>query len=375
MQQPRSTYRFIVSGGGTGGHIFPAISIARALEAAAPGAELLFVGAQGRMEMERVPAAGYAIEGLWISGIQRSTSLKNLSFPLKLWASVRKSLRILRRFQPDAVIGVGGFASGPLLYAAQIKGIPTFIQEQNAYAGLTNKWLAGKVKRAYVAYEGMERYFPADRIRLTGNPIRQDLFNLTHQAPEAMAHFGLQVNRPVMLVLGGSLGARTLNHSTRDALQVLADAGVQLIWQTGKAFAAEAAEAISAHPGVGFYTSPFLERMDWAFSTANLIISRAGAGTISELAVVGKPVILVPSPFVAEDHQTKNAEALARQGAALLVRDADAAQQLMPKALELLKDEVAQASLSTALRGFDRRDAAAHIAEDILQYLRKEGQQ
>lgn len=374
MQAAKATYRFIVSGGGTGGHIFPAISIARALEAAAPGAELLFVGAQGRMEMERVPAAGYKIEGLWISGIQRSTSLKNLSFPLKLWASVQKSLRILRRFQPDAVIGVGGFASGPLLYAAQLKGIPTFIQEQNAYAGLTNKWLAGKVKRAYVAYEGMERYFPADRIRITGNPIRQDLFNLPHQNPVAMAHFGLRADRPVLLVIGGSLGARTLNHSTRDGLSALAAAGVQLIWQTGKAFAAEAAAAVAKHPEAGFYTSPFLERMDWAYSAADLIISRAGAGTISELAVVGKPVILVPSPHVAEDHQSKNAQALAARGAAWVVRDTDAAQQLVAKGLALLDDEAAQAGLRSALQAFDRRNAAAQIAADILQYLGKEGQ-
>ncbi len=374
MQPAKATYRFIVSGGGTGGHIFPAISIARALEAAAPGAELLFVGAQGRMEMERVPAAGYKIEGLWISGIQRSTSVKNLSFPLKLWASVQKSLRILRRFQPDAVIGVGGFASGPLLYAAQLKGIPTFIQEQNAYAGLTNKWLAGKVKRAYVAYEGMERYFPADRIRITGNPIRQDLFNLTHQNPDAMAYFGLRADRPVLLVIGGSLGARTLNHSTRDGLSALAAAGVQLIWQTGKAFADEAAAAVATHPEAGFYTSPFLERMDWAYSAADLIISRAGAGTISELAVVGKPVILVPSPHVAEDHQTKNAQALGARGAAWVVRDAAAAQELVAKGLELLQDKAAQAELRSALRAFDRRNAAAQIAEDILQYLGKEGQ-
>lgn len=373
MQPAKATYRFIVSGGGTGGHIFPAISIARALEAAAPGAELLFVGAQGRMEMERVPAAGYKIEGLWISGIQRSTSVKNLSFPLKLWASVQKSLRILRRFQPDAVIGVGGFASGPLLYAAQLKGIPTFIQEQNAYAGLTNKWLAGKVKRAYVAYEGMERYFPADRIRITGNPIRQDLFNLSHQNPVALAHFGLRADHPVLLVIGGSLGARTLNHSTRDGLSALAAAGVQLIWQTGKAFAAEAAAAVAKHPEAGFYTSPFLERMDWAYSAADLIISRAGAGTISELAVVGKPVILVPSPHVAEDHQTKNAQALTARGAAWVVRDADAARELLAKGLELLNDAAAQAGLRSALQVFDRRNAAAQIADDILEYLGKEG--
>ncbi|MFN3529266.1 MAG: undecaprenyldiphospho-muramoylpentapeptide beta-N-acetylglucosaminyltransferase [Bacteroidia bacterium] len=370
MQQPERPYRFIISGGGTGGHIFPAISIARALEAAVPGCEILFVGARGRMEMERVPAAGYKIEGLWISGIQRSLNAQNLAFPFKVLASVNKSLGILRRFKPDAVIGVGGYASGPLLYAAQIKRVPSFIQEQNAYAGLTNKLLAGKVKRAYVAYEGMERYFPSERIMLTGNPIRQDLVQLPHKSAEALQAFGLAADKAVVLVLGGSLGARSLNQSTRDGLGALQQAGVQLIWQTGKAFADEAASAVAGKEG--FYTAAFIHRMDLAYGAADLIVSRAGAGTISELAVIGKPVVLVPSPYVAEDHQTKNAQALAQKGAAVLVKDHEAGDKLIDTALQLLADGPQQQRLKQALAAFDKRDAARQIADDILKTIGKE---
>jgi UDP-N-acetylglucosamine--N-acetylmuramyl-(pentapeptide) pyrophosphoryl-undecaprenol N-acetylglucosamine transferase len=373
MQSPKSIQRFIISGGGTGGHIFPAISIARALEQAAPGCELLFVGAQGRMEMERVPAAGYRIEGLPISGIQRSLSLQNLKFPFRLLASLWQARGIVRRFKPHAVVGVGGYASGPLLYAAQWQGIPTFIQEQNAYAGLTNKWLAGRVKRAYVAYEGMERYFPAGCIQITGNPIRQDLFSLKHQSAESLSHFKLTAGNPVVLVLGGSLGARMLNHSTRSALPLLAKAGVQLIWQTGKSFAPEAAAALQAEAELSGWTGAFIDRMDLAYSAADLIISRAGAGTISELAVVGKPVVLVPSPHVAEDHQTKNALALTSKQAALLVRDAEAGDKLYKQVIELLNNADLQQSLRSNLVAFDRRNAASEIAADILKTIETGG--
>ena len=362
-----------MSGGGTGGHIFPAISIARALEAAVPGCEVLFVGAKGRMEMERVPAAGYRIIGLPITGIQRSLSAQNLLFPIRLLKSLWQASRIVNSFSPDAVVGVGGYASGPLLFAAQLKGIPTFIQEQNAYAGLTNKWLAGRLRKAYVAYEGMDAYFPTDRVVLTGNPIRQDLFALPHQSSESLSAFGLSAGKPVLLVIGGSLGARTLNESVHAGLQALVAAGVQLIWQTGKSYAHKAAEAVSPYQGMGIFTAPFIDRMDLAFSAANLVVSRAGAGTISELAVVGKPVILVPSPHVAEDHQTKNAKALAMRNAAILISDDAAREELMGSALRLLKDVDACNRLSAQLKQFDRRNAAAEIAADILNEIAKGG--
>jgi UDP-N-acetylglucosamine--N-acetylmuramyl-(pentapeptide) pyrophosphoryl-undecaprenol N-acetylglucosamine transferase len=279
MQPHKGTYRLILSGGGTGGHLFPAIAIANALKAAQPDCDILFVGAQGRMEMERVPKAGYKIEGLWISGIQRSLSIQNLLFPVKLLSSLVKSLNILRSFRPHAVIGVGGYASGPVLLAAQWSRVPTFIQEQNAHAGVTNKGLAKGVMQAYVAYSGMEKYFPADKITLSGNPIRQDLFDLEAKRNEALAYFGLDATKAVLLVVGGSLGARTINRAVLAGLDALAQAGIQLIWQTGKNFAPEAAAAVSGKTGI--WTAPFIERMDLAFAAATVIVSRAGAGTIS----------------------------------------------------------------------------------------------
>lgn len=369
MSQPKRPYRFIISGGGTGGHIFPAISIANALQAAAPGCELLFVGALGRMEMERVPLAGYKIEGLWISGIQRRLTAQNLLFPVKVGSSLWQSQRIIRQFKPDAVVGVGGYASGPLLFMAQLLGIPSFIQEQNAYAGLTNKLLANRVKRVYVAYPHMERYFKADKIQLTGNPIRDQIKNNTADRNEALSFFGLVPNKPVLLVLGGSLGARTLNRSLVAGMQELAKNNVQLIWQTGAGFAKEARERIAPFAKDGFYTSDFINRMDLAFSAADIIVSRAGAGTISELAVVGKPVILVPSPHVAEDHQTKNALALSNQEAALLVRDEASEQVLINAVIELLHDQPRQARMRAQIATFARARAAEEIAEDILAYL------
>ncbi|MDP2188783.1 MAG: undecaprenyldiphospho-muramoylpentapeptide beta-N-acetylglucosaminyltransferase [Sphingobacteriaceae bacterium] len=369
MSQPKRPYRFIISGGGTGGHIFPAISIANALQAAAPGTELLFVGALGRMEMERVPLAGYKIEGLWISGIQRSLSAQNLLFPFKVLSSLWKSIRIIRNFKPDAVVGVGGYASGPLLFMAQLLGIPSFIQEQNAYAGLTNKLLAGRVKRAYVAYPDMERYFKADKIQITGNPIREVIKNIPADRSEALAFFGLEPGKPILLVLGGSLGARTLNRSLVAGMPALAKNNVQLIWQTGAGFAKEARERIAPFAKDGFYTSDFINRMDLAFSAADIIVSRAGAGTISELAVVGKPVILVPSPHVAEDHQTKNALALSNQDAAMLVRDEAAEKVLIDAVIDLLHDQPRQQRMSAQIGTFARARAAEEIAEDMLAYV------
>lgn len=370
MQPHKGTYRFILSGGGTGGHLFPAIAIANALKAAQPDCEILFVGAQGRMEMERVPKAGYKIEGLWISGIQRSLTVQNLLFPVKLLASLVKSLNILRSFRPHAVIGVGGYASGPVLLAAQWSRIPTFIQEQNAHAGVTNKGLAKGVMQAYVAYSGMEKYFPADKITLSGNPIRQDLFALDMKKKEAFTFFGLDASKPVLLVVGGSLGARTINRALFAGLEQLSAAGIQLIWQTGKSFAPEAEAAVKNY--LGMWTGAFIERMDLAFAAANCIVSRAGAGTISELAVVAKPVILVPSPNVAEDHQTKNALALSTQGAALLIKDNEAATTLVGAAINLLKDDAQKQQLSAAILTFDKRNAAAEIAADILKRIGRE---
>jgi UDP-N-acetylglucosamine--N-acetylmuramyl-(pentapeptide) pyrophosphoryl-undecaprenol N-acetylglucosamine transferase len=369
MQPHKGTYRFILSGGGTGGHLFPAIAIANALQAAQPDCEILFVGAQGRMEMERVPKAGFKIEGLWISGIQRSLSIQNLLFPVKLMASLVKSLNILRSFRPHAVIGVGGYASGPVLLAAQWSRIPTFIQEQNAHAGVTNKGLAKGVMQAYVAYDGMEKYFPADKITCSGNPIRQDLFALESKKEEALAAFGLNPNQPVLLVVGGSLGARTINRALAAGLDQLAKAGIQLIWQTGKAFAPEAEAAVKNYAGM--WTGAFIERMDLAFAAATSIVSRAGAGTLSELAVVGKAVILVPSPNVAEDHQTKNALALSSAAAAILVKDKEAATALVEQAIALLADGSLQQQLAKAIATFDKRHAAADIAADILKRIGK----
>jgi len=369
MSQSKRPYRFIISGGGTGGHIFPAISIANALQAAAPGSELLFVGALGRMEMERVPQAGFKIEGLWISGIQRSLSAQNLLFPVKVLSSLVQAFRILRRFKPDAAVGVGGYASGPLLFMAQLLGIPSFIQEQNAYAGLTNKLLAGRVKRAFVAYPNMERYFKADKIQITGNPIREVIKNIPTDRSEALAFFGLEPGKPVLLVLGGSLGARTLNRSLVAGMPALAKNNLQLIWQTGAGFAKEARHRLAPFAKDGFFTSDFIHRMDLAFCAADLIVSRAGAGTISELAVVGKPVILVPSPHVAEDHQTKNALALSNQDAALLVRDEAAEEVLINTVIELLRDQPLQKRMCAQIDTFARANAAEEIAADILAFV------
>lgn len=371
MQPFKGPYRFIISGGGTGGHLFPALAIAQALQQEVPGCEIRFVGAKGRMEMERVPKAGFAIDGLWISGIQRKLSLDNLAFPIKLIASLVKSLDILRRFKPHAVIGVGGYASGPVLLAAQWSRIPTFIQEQNAHAGITNKALAKGVMQAYVAYAGMEKYFPADKITLTGNPIRQDLFDLESKRAEALSHFGLTDNKPTLLVVGGSLGARTINQAIDAGLEKLSAAGFQLLWQTGKYYAEKASLRCASFENA--HTMPFIERMDLAFAAADLIVSRAGAGTLSELAVVGKAAILVPSPNVAEDHQTKNALALSSEGAALLVKDSEAAQNLVPAICQLQQDTDACARMQLAIRKFDRRHAAQAIAHDIVQRLNPEG--
>ena len=364
-----STYRFIISGGGTGGHIFPAISIANELKARYPGCDILFVGALGRMEMERVPQAGYPIEGLPVQGFDRKRLWRNFKVLVNLVRSTRRARRIVRDFRPHVAIGVGGYASAPTLKAAAEQGVPCLLQEQNSYAGVTNQLLASKAARICVAYEGMERFFPKDKIVLTGNPVRQDLFRTAPRAPEAYEYFGLDPAKPVLLVVGGSLGARTLNRSVMGHLDELAQSGVQLVWQTGKFYIDEARRAAAPHARPGLVVTDFVARMDYAYAVADLVVSRAGAGSISELCLLAKPVILVPSPNVAEDHQTKNAQALVRHDAAVMIPDADAPDRLVPEALALVADRARLADLSAHIATLAQHDSAARIADEVARLL------
>jgi UDP-N-acetylglucosamine--N-acetylmuramyl-(pentapeptide) pyrophosphoryl-undecaprenol N-acetylglucosamine transferase len=361
--------RIIISGGGTGGHIFPAVAIANALKKLDPATEILFVGANGRMEMDKVPAAGYKIIGLDIQGIQRKAIWKNILFPIKLIASVSKAVGIINSFKPDAAVGVGGYASGPLLYAASMKGIPTLIQEQNSYAGITNKWLSKKAEKICVAFDGMDKFFPADKIVKTGNPVRRQSVDTTGKKEEALKEFNLLPNKKTILVTGGSLGARTLNHSLLADLDKLIAVDVQLIWQTGKVYYKGIMEKLgdNYHPNIRILE--FLNRMDLAYAAADMIISRAGAGTIAELCIIGKPVILVPSPNVAEDHQTKNALALVQTNAAVFVTDKDAETTLIPKALELLKDKDQQETLSANISKLALPSADEVIAQHVIDMI------
>lgn len=363
--------KIIISGGGTGGHIFPAIAIANALKRIDPATEILFVGANGRMEMEKVPAAGYKIIGLDIQGIQRGSILKNLLLPFKLVGSVLKALQIVKEFKPDVAVGVGGYASGPLLYAASVRGVPTLIQEQNSYAGVTNKRLGKRAAKICVAFDGMEQFFPADKIIKTGNPIRKESVNMAGKREEAAQVFNLSPDKPTILVTGGSLGARTLNQSLMAGLQQIIDADVQLVWQTGKFYYKNITEQLGTNPHPNICVLEFLNRMDLAYAMADVIISRAGAGTIAELCVVKKPVILVPSPNVAEDHQTKNAMALVNEKAALFVADRDAEAQLVPQALELLNNKAQQEEISRNIGRLALPDADEVIAQQVLQLIKK----
>lgn len=358
--------RVIISGGGTGGHIFPAIAIANALKRLAPDTELLFVGATGRMEMEKVPAAGYEIKGLDIQGINRKSLWKNIFLPFKLYKSMRRAKQIIDDFDPDVAVGVGGYASGPLLFTAQRVGIPCLIQEQNSYAGITNKRLGAKAARICVAFDGMERFFPADKIRFTGNPLRRESVAIQGKLGEAIAYFGLRPDRKTLLVTGGSLGAGTLNECVRNGLDKLIAAGIQVIWQCGKYYYEALISDMEVKQAEGVRLTAFLDRMDLAYAAADIIIARAGAGTIAELCVVGKPVILVPSPNVAEDHQTKNAQALVQQEAARMVSDADAPQQLVDVALGLLKDEGQCDALGENIARLAILDADEVIAREVL---------
>jgi len=362
-------HKFIISGGGTGGHIFPAISIANALKKRLPDAEILFVGALGRMEMERVPAAGYPIEGLPISGLDRKNKLRNVNVLWNLLLSLVLARQIIRRFKPDVVIGVGGYASAPTLRAASAFGVPTVLQEQNSYAGVTNKLLAKKAKRICVAYEGMEKFFPKDKIVLTGNPVRQDLFSIAQKTKEAFQFFGLDPKKKTILVVGGSLGARTINQSIIGGLESLAKTDVQIIWQTGKFYIDNARKATESFASPNLLVTDFVSRMDLAYSIADLVVSRAGASSISELCLLAKPVILVPSPNVAEDHQTQNALALVRKDAAIMIRDCDAKEHLVAKALELIINDAELKRLSENILKLAEKNSADRIAEEIIQLL------
>lgn len=359
--------RVIISGGGTGGHIFPAVAIANALKKIAPDTEILFVGANGRMEMEKVPAAGYKIIGLDIQGFQRSSLLKNVMLPVKLLKSVLKARAIINDFKPDAAVGVGGYASGPLLYAASQMNIPYLIQEQNSFAGITNKWLGKGASVICVAFEGMEKFFPKDKIMLTGNPIRKEVVDIENKRFAAAELLSLSPLKKTILVTGGSLGSGTLNKSMLGGLEKIRAADVQLIWQTGKYYYNSITEQLKGKDLSNIKVLEFLHRMDLAYAAADLVISRAGAGTIAELCAVKKPVILVPSPNVAEDHQTKNAMALVKNNAAMMVSDAMAEAELVDVALLLLDNKNKCEELSENISRMELPDADEIIAREVLK--------
>lgn len=363
--------RYLISGGGTGGHIFPAISIANELREREPDCEILFIGAIDRMEMQRVPDAGYKIVGLRVQGFDRKHLLKNVPVLWHLLGSMVKVRRVIRRFRPDVAIGVGGYASGAALRVAEEMGIPVVLQEQNSYAGVTNKMLAEKARKICVAYAGMERFFPKDKIVVTGNPVRQNLFHHGMTREQAVAYFHLDPQKPVLLVIGGSLGARTINRAIAARLDSFADAGVQLIWQTGKHYIDECRPQAEPYLADGIIATDFVSRMDLAYASASLVISRAGAGSISELCLLGKPAILVPSPNVAEDHQTHNARALSDRGAAIFVSDAEAPDTLVDQALSLIRDDARLESLSREILRLALPDAAALIADEIQKAAQK----
>lgn len=368
----KKNLRIIISGGGTGGHIFPAVSIANAIKTLQPDSEILFVGAEGRMEMQRVPAAGYPIKGLPVAGFDRKNLFKNIPVLIKLFKSQRLAKKIVKDFKPHAAVGVGGYASGPTLKVAGSMGIPTLLQEQNSYAGVTNKLLAKQAKKICVAYEGMERFFSKEKIILTGNPVRQGLTNSTIRREEAVQSFGLDPKKQTILILGGSLGARTINQCLMSNLQKIKDSGVQFIWQTGKIYIEEAREAVAQAGNLPMlYVTDFISDMATAYSAADLVISRAGAGSISEFCLLQKPVILVPSPNVAEDHQTKNALALVDKNAAIYVKDADAKEKLIDKAIESVNQPQLLKNLSKNIAELAFKDSANVIAKEVIKLAEK----
>ena len=363
--------KIIISGGGTGGHIFPAVAIANALKSISPNCEILFVGANGRMEMEKVPAAGYKIVGLNISGIQRGSILKNFGLPFKVISSVRTAMKLIEDFKPNAVVGVGGYASGPLLYAAKLKGIPYLIQEQNSYAGITNKMLGSSASKICVAFDGMEAFFPAEKILKTGNPVRANIVDIKGKHHAGAELLKLDPLKKTILVTGGSLGAGTLNKSIEKHLAAIIAQDVQVIWQTGKFYYNGILERVGLNYHPNIIILEFLNKMDLAYAAADLIISRAGAGTIAELCIIKKPVILVPSPNVAEDHQTKNAMALVKNDAAVLINDRSAEDTLVAEALLLLNNEDRCETLSENIGKMAYQDADIVIAEEVLKLVNK----
>ena len=362
----KDNLRIIISGGGTGGHIFPAVSIANAIKEQHPDTEILFVGAEGRMEMQRVPAAGYKIIGLPVAGFDRKNLLKNFSVLIKLFRSQLKARQIIKEFKPDAAVGVGGYASGPTLKMAGMMGIPTLIQEQNSYAGVTNKLLAKKACKICVAYEGMERFFDKEKIILTGNPVRQGLLNSPINREKAIQSFGLDPQKKTILIVGGSLGARTINNCVMQGLEKIKNSGVQFIWQTGKFYINEAKATVAKAGEIPMlHTTDFISDMAAAYTAADLVISRAGAGSISEFCLLQKPVILVPSPNVAEDHQTKNALALVNKGAALYVKDSEATQKLLDLAIATVSQPDTLKNLSMNIAKLAFKDSANVIANEV----------
>ena len=367
----RKMKRIILSGGGTGGHIYPAVAVAEALKRKfGDDVELLFVGAEGKMEMEKVPALGYNIKGLPVAGLQRKLSLKNLALPFKVAASVRRAKRIIREFKADIVVGFGGYASAPVLWAAQRLGIPTLIQEQNSYAGLTNKLLSKRAKRICVSYDKMERFFPSDRIVMTGNPLRGRFTADGANRGEALAYYGFNATMPVVLVVGGSLGTRTLNEMMQAWILTLGgEAPVQVIWQTGKFYEREMQEFLAAHPTKNIWQGAFIDRMDYAYAAADVVLSRSGACTVSELCLVAKPTIFVPSPNVSEDHQTKNAMALVEKGAAEIVRDSEAVARGMKEAVALAMDRERLERLAANIAQLAISDSADRVVAEIEKIL------
>jgi UDP-N-acetylglucosamine--N-acetylmuramyl-(pentapeptide) pyrophosphoryl-undecaprenol N-acetylglucosamine transferase len=367
--------KIIISGGGTGGHIFPAVAIADALKQRLDDPDILFIGAKGRMEMEKVPAAGYSIKGLWISGIQRRLTLKNLTFPFKLISSIIKAKRIIKSFKPDLAIGTGGYASGPMLRVASRRGIPSLIQEQNSFPGITNRLLSKTVDRICVAFEGMDRYFPAEKITITGNPVRKDIINTRGKRVEAQNFFGLKEGRKTLLVIGGSQGARSINHALASQVRDILGGEVQMIWQCGKGFLPEAKEIVagfSAREQEKLILHDFISRMDLAYAAADIVISRAGAIAISELCIVGCPIVLVPLPGAAEDHQTRNAKALSDMDAAILLPDNELGIKLTSTIKDLLGDEGRQKMMKENILQFAREDATEKIADEVIKLLERE---
>lgn len=366
----KKSIKVLISGGGTGGHIFPAVAIANALKRIDKDIDILFVGAEGRMEMEKIPAAGYKIVGLPIMGFPRKPSLKMLTFFIKLMKSMRKAKRIVKDFKPDIGVGVGGYASGPALKAVSNRKIPYILQEQNSYPGITNKILGKKANKVFVSYEKMERFFDKEKIIISGNPIRQDIKNPNINTDDAYNFFSLNKNKPTILVTGGSLGALTINESTKNGLETIISNDIQLIWQTGKNYIETARDKTNKINSPNIYVSDFIFKMDLAYHVADVIIARAGASTISELCYVGKPVILVPSPNVAEDHQTKNAMALVEKNAAILVKDSDAREVLINEVIELISNQDKKETLSQNIIKLSKTDAADNIAKHIISLIK-----